>query len=248
MKVVRQIFGRCWAAWSLAVFTITMLVFLIPFFLLVFKRKEPLRSYRFAACSRVWMRVFLTLIGCPLRIKGREHFARGENYVVVFNHNSFMDVPLSSPFVPGGNKTIAKAELARIPVFGLVYSTGSVLVDRNSDASRKNSYNQMKDVLASGLHMCIYPEGTRNTSEQLLKPFHNGAFRLATETGKDIIPAIIFNTRKVLPPHRGFFALPHRLQMHFLPPVQVAGLDAESLKTQVFAIMHNHLATFTRKH
>src|SRR6185436_5631575 len=104
-------------------------------------------------------------------------FKNGENYIVVCNHNSFMDVPLTTPFIPGPNKTIAKIEMAKIPLFGLIYQRGSVLVDRKNEESRKNSYIKMKDVLQMGMHMCIYPEGTRNKTTAPLQPFHNGAFR-----------------------------------------------------------------------
>src|SRR5690606_35229051 len=122
---------------------------------------------------------------------GREHFERGKRYIVVCNHNSFMDIPVSSPSIPGGNKTIAKAELARIPLFGLIYRAGSVLVDRKSEKSRKESYLRMKEVLDMGLHMCIYPEGSRNRTGKPLKAFHSGAFRLALDTGTPIVPAVI---------------------------------------------------------
>ena len=50
----------------------------------------------------------------------------------------------------------------------------------------------MKKVLDMGLHMCIYPEGTRNKTDQPLKTFHDGAFRLAIDTRKAIIPGMIF--------------------------------------------------------
>ena len=58
-----------------------------------------------------------------------------------------MDVPLTTPFIPGANKTIAKKELAKIPFFGMIYKSGSVLVDRKSDESRKGSFDEMKKVL-----------------------------------------------------------------------------------------------------
>jgi len=61
------------------------------------------------------MSVFLPLAGCPLRVKGREHFSKGSTYIVVCNHNALVDVPVSTPFIPGGNKTIAKIEMARVP-------------------------------------------------------------------------------------------------------------------------------------
>lgn len=214
---------------------------MIPFLLFTYPKKEPLKTLRFITFSRTWMSIYLFMIGCPLTVRGKHHFKPGENYIVICNHNSFMDVPVSSPAIPGGNKTIAKKEIAKVPVFGLIYRTGSVLVDRDSDTSRKDSYNKMKKVLEMGLHMCIYPEGTRNKSNEPIKKFHNGAFRLAVETKKSIIPALIFNTKKVLPPQKTFYAEPHPVSIHFLDPVPV-GIDdtIESLNKKCFEIMKSY--------
>jgi len=181
---------------------------------------------------------FLNLTGCPLKIRGRENFRKGENYIVLCNHNSFMDVPVSSPAIPHGNKTIAKAEMAKIPVFSTIYKSGSILVDRKSESSRIESYSKMKEVLKMGLHMCIYPEGTRNRTGEPLKTFHNGAFKLSVETGKAIIPSLIFNTAKALPPGKGLYFLPHKLEMHFLPEVKpLENETVEELNKRVFEIM-----------
>lgn len=238
MKIIKEIFGRLWALWAAIAFIGTMLVFLIPFLLFCYFRKDPEKSNWFNKWSKYWIDSFLLLTFSPLTIKGRENFVPGENYIVLCNHNSFMDVPITTPAIAGGNKTIAKIELSRIPLFGLLYKTGSVLVDRKNDASRKESFNQMKDVLQMGLHMCLYPEGTRNKTNQPLRPFHNGAFRLALDTNKSIIPALIFNTRKVLPANKTFYALPHSVEIHFLEPVAVNGSESvEELKERVHRIM-----------
>ncbi len=218
-----------------------MLIFLIPFMIFCYFKKDPSKTLRFISFSRIWMNIYLFLIGSPLTIKGKEHFQKGSNYIVICNHNSFMDVPVSSPAIPGGNKTIAKVEMSRIPVFGLLYKTGSVLVDRKNDQSRKDSYQQMKNVLDMGLHMCIYPEGTRNKTDEPLKSFHNGAFKLAKETGKAIVPALIFNTRKVLPANKTFYAMPHPLQIHFLPPViSLPDESVEALRDRIHQSMSNY--------
>jgi 1-acyl-sn-glycerol-3-phosphate acyltransferase len=152
-----------------------------------------------------------------------------------------MDVPIVSPFIPGGNKTIAKIEISRIPIFGMLYKTGSVLVDRKSEESRRESFGKMRDVLAMGLHMCIYPEGTRNKTDQPLKTFHNGAFILAIDTKKAIVPALIFNSRKTLPADEFFSLIPNQLALHFLSPVPVEPEDTvESLKQRVFEKMKTY--------
>ena len=156
-----------------------------------------------------------------------------------------MDIPITTPQIPGPNKTIAKAELAKIPLFGLIYSRGSVLVDRKSDRSRKESYSKMKAVLEQGLHMCIYPEGTRNKTNDPLKSFHDGAFKLAADTGKSIIPALLFNTGKVMPgSSKPFYLWPATIRMDFLEPVAVnPGDTAADLKEKVFKIMYDYYKT-----
>jgi 1-acyl-sn-glycerol-3-phosphate acyltransferase len=152
-----------------------------------------------------------------------------------------MDVPITSPAIPGGNKTIAKAELAKIPLFGLIYQAGSVLVNRKSEASRKESYTEMKRTLGMGLHMCIYPEGTRNNSTEPLKPFHDGAFKLAVNSDKAIIPSLIFHTRSILPSNKTFYFWPHRMEIHFLPAIHpVAGESFQQLKEKAFNVMKEY--------
>lgn len=238
--MIKNIFGRIWAAWGALVFIPTLLIVVIPIWLTNYI-KEPKGTEIFRRISKVWMQVFLTLIGCRLVIRGKENFIKGQNYIVASNHNSFMDVPLTTPFIPGPNKTIAKAELARVPLFGIIYKRGAILVDRKNERSRKESYTKMKTVLNTGLHMCIYPEGTRNKTNEPLKSFHDGAFKLAIDTGKSIIPTLLFNTKKVLPgSSKPFYLWPAKLEMHFLPAVAVQPGDAvASLKERVFRIMYD---------
>ena len=168
------------------------------------------------------------------------NFKRGENYVVLCNHNSFADVPVSSPWIPGANKTLAKIEMSRVPLFGLIYKAGAVLVDRKSEASRRESFNKMEEMLRLGLHLCLYPEGTRNKTDQPLQPFHNGAFITAIRTQKPIIPALIFNTKGILPMKPKFWASPHKIHIHFLAAIETKGMvttQAGELKAELENIM-----------
>ena len=97
-----------------------------------------------------------------------------------------------------------------------------------------------------GLHMCIYPEGTRNKTAEPLKSFHDGAFRLSLTTGKAIIPAVIFHSREIMPAEKIFYLRPHRLAMHFLDPIAPQPEDTvESLKQKVFAVMRDYYLNST---
>jgi 1-acyl-sn-glycerol-3-phosphate acyltransferase len=238
---MKSIYARIMAFWAALMFIGTMLIALIPIWGTGFW-PEPRRTDLMIKISRVWMAVFFFLSGLRLKIYGREHFKSGQNYIVVCNHRSMMDVPLTSPGIPGANKTIAKSEMAKIPLFGIIYKRGSVLVNRKSDASRKESYMKMRRVLEMGMHMCIYPEGTRNKTDKPLKEFHDGAFRLSLETRKSIMPAVIFGTNHVFPNNRKFWFWPSAMEMHFLEPISVSKEDtAHTLKEKAFRMMWDHI-------
>lgn len=239
MQLIKNITGRLLAIWAMLTFIITFLIIFIPS-MLCWLIPEPKGQDLFIAIARIWMRVWLTLAGCPFEVKGKAHFKKGQAYIVTCNHNSMMDIPLSCPFIPGGNKTIAKSSFTKVPLFGFYYMKGAVLVDRKNEKSRRASYEKMKAVLAKGMHMCIYPEGTRNRTADPLKKFHDGAFRLAVETGKPIIPSVIFGTKKAVPVDKTFFFRPGKIAIHFLNPVSPAGKTADQLKEEVFNITRDY--------
>ncbi len=239
MKFVSNIGARLLAFWALLSFIATFLLIYIPS-MLCWLVPDPKGQDIFIRIARLWMNVWLRMVFCSVRVKGKTNFAPGQTYIVTCNHNSLMDVPLSCPFIPGPNKTIAKSSFAKVPLFGFYYRKGGVMVDRKSEESRRRSYDKMKAVLRKGMHMSVYPEGTRNRSAEPLKRFHDGAFRLSVESGSPIIPAVIFNTRKVLPPEKSFWFRPARIEMHFLAPVSPAGHTTESLKQAVFNVMKEY--------
>lgn len=245
MKVAKTIFGGIWALWGLISFVLTFLIIFIPS-MIPYLVPDPKGQDLFIRISRIWMTVWLYMVGCPLKVSGKEHFAKGTSYIVTCNHNSMLDIPISCPFIPGGNKTIAKKSFVKVPLFGWFYRKGAVLVDRKSEISRRKSFEEMKKVLAMGMHMSVYPEGTRNRTDEPLKKFYDGAFKLAVDTNTAVIPAVIFNTKKALPVHKPFYFIPHRLRMDFLEPIPVEGQTTEQLRDKVFQVMKDHYLKYNR--
>ena len=175
MRIVKNILGRIFAFWALLSFVLTFLIIFIPS-MFCWLIPDPKGQKLFIQIAKLWMNVWLRITGCSVRIKGKSNFKFGETYIVTSNHNSLMDVPLSSPFIPGANKTIAKSTFTKVPLFGFYYMKGAVLVNRANDKSRRQSFDKMKSVLNQGIHICIYPEGTRNRTSEPLKKFYDGAF------------------------------------------------------------------------
>lgn len=246
MNPFKRILGHLFFIYALLMFMITMLLVIPPVWIIdtIYKNNEKKRINSVFPVFVVWMQIFMNLVFCPVKRKGKHHFEKGKNYVVVINHNSFVDIPVSSPWVPGPNKTLAKIDMMKIPIFNIIYRSGSILVDRSSPESRAMSYVKMAETLKDGIHLTLYPEGTRNKTNQPLQPFHDGAFKTAIANQKDIIPGILFNTRNILPGKPKFWAWPHVIRFEFLPPISVHGYDKREvhiLKEKVHKIMEDYI-------
>jgi 1-acyl-sn-glycerol-3-phosphate acyltransferase len=242
MRLIKNALGFIFLVYALIVFAATMLVVYLPIWV-ISVLPEPKRARALHVAFRIWMNVYMPLVFCPVHRKGKENFKKGENYVVVINHNSFADIPVSSPWIPGPNKTLAKVEMSKVPLFGMIYKAGSLLVDRKKESSRRESVIKMQETLEMGIHLCLYPEGTRNKTAAPLQPFFDGAFVTAIKAQRPILPGLIFNTGKILPWNKKLFARPAPIQIHFLPAIPTIGLtlsDVNALKEQVHEVMEKY--------
>lgn len=244
MNAVKRVLGHLYFAYGIVLFIITMLIVFIPIWLTSLL-PEPSRSKVLHPIFKGWMSVFMPLVFCPVSRKGKKYFSKGENYVVICNHNSLVDIPVSSPWIPGPNKTLAKMEMAKIPLFGVIYKAGSILVDRKREGSRRESFTLMQNTLDHHLHLCLYPEGSRNKTDKPLQAFYDGAFITAIKAQRPIMPALIFNTGTILPHNVKLWARPKRIHFHFLAPVATEGLtlaDLPALKEKVHQLMESYYA------
>jgi 1-acyl-sn-glycerol-3-phosphate acyltransferase len=115
-------------------------------------------------------------------------------YVFVFNHLSFMDVPVLMKTIRGQHfRVLGKAELAKVPIFGFIYRNAVVLVNRRDPEKRAESVRQLKSVISKGISVVLAPEGTFNMTNRPLKEFYDGAFRIAIETQTPIKPILLLD-------------------------------------------------------
>jgi 1-acyl-sn-glycerol-3-phosphate acyltransferase len=134
-----------------------------------------------------------------LQVVGREMLRPGETYLVMSNHQSHYDVPVLFHVIGSNLRMIAKEELFRVPVFGAALAAGGfVSIDRGDRNAAIASLQRARDLLASGTHVWIAPEGTRSRTGHLL-PFKKGAFYLALEARLPILPVTVQGTRNALP-------------------------------------------------
>jgi 1-acyl-sn-glycerol-3-phosphate acyltransferase len=155
-------------------------------------------------------------------------------YVVVSNHESFVDILLIS-HLPWEMKWLAKAEMFRIPILGwLLRLAGDVPIQRGFGPSAVEAIARCREVLADRVSVMIFPEGTRSTTADLL-PFKDGAFRLAIDAGVPILPLVVHGTSTALPKHDWRFGRSTAV-VQVLDPVETTGLtpaDVPALKDRV---------------
>ncbi len=163
------------------------------------------------------MRLGVRVAGIRVRVVGLEHVPAAP-CIVMSNHVSNLDPPVLLPAIPGKSSVMLKQSLMRIPLLGTAMRMGKfVPVARgHSREDAVRSVAAAAEALRAGLHLMVFPEGTRSPDGRLL-PFRKGAFFLATETGAPIVPVVIRGTAAMM--KRGSLRItPGEATVEFLAP------------------------------
>jgi 1-acyl-sn-glycerol-3-phosphate acyltransferase len=188
------------------------------------------------------------LAGVKIELRGSENFQPGQNYIVMSNHASNLDPPVLIPSVPGRCSVLVKKELFRTPILGTGMRLAKLVpVDRGDRDAAIESINTAIEVLHQGLHMLVYPEGTRSGDGHLL-PFKKGPFHLAMESGVPVLPVTLLGTYECWPKTR--FALrPGTATVVFHPPLNPGDYaDREVLMMAVREAIESALPAERRSH
>lgn len=212
----------------------------IPFYFVVFSFKiggNKMALYGHSI-TRMASHILYFFLGIRVVVKGKELIDKNQVYVFVANHNALVDVPAMVMAVPITFKYLAKYELTKIPLFGYIINNLYFSVKREDKGDRAKSMDAMKKCLDSGISLFIYPEGTRNKTNETLAPFYDGAFRLSLASGKPIGICSIRNAKKILNKNE---MQPGTLECIFSKPIFPASNDdIESLKEKVrVALLRN---------
>ncbi len=136
-------------------------------------------------------------------------------------------------------RPMAKKELLKIPVFGWIARGACVIVDRSSSESKKKSLEKLKETLEQGISILLFAEGTQNRSKEPLQPFKDGAFRIAIDTQKPILPMVVVGAGRLMPP--GTIEMRPGLVKIFvgteIPVADLSTDSTQSLKQKTFEVM-----------
>ena len=139
------------------------------------------------------------LAGVRVEVVGREQLDPQQSYIFMSNHASTIDPPVLVPRIPRRTSVLVKKELFRVPLLAQAMRMGSLVpVDRSNREAAISSLRAASQVLASGINMTIFIEGTRSYDGRLL-PFKKGPFYLAEESHVPIVPVTIAGSPAVMP-------------------------------------------------
>jgi 1-acyl-sn-glycerol-3-phosphate acyltransferase len=155
-------------------------------------------------------------------------------YVVVANHESFVDILLIS-HLPMEMKWLSKKDFFGYPLVGwMMRLARDIPLERGDRESAIAALAACRDRINDKVSVMIFPEGTRSISGELA-PFKDGAFSTAIATGAPILPLAVHGTRTALRKHDWRFGR-SRAEVRILPVVSTEGLtesDTAELRDRV---------------
>jgi 1-acyl-sn-glycerol-3-phosphate acyltransferase len=184
------------------------------------------------------------LLGLEITLTGLEHIQQGGPFVYAPNHQSHLDILSLLGFLPGHTRFATKSSLWKHPVVGAVLDTlGMIPIDRDRPELAIQYLNQK----AGGDDaLVIFPEGTRSRDGRLA-PFKKGAFVVAIELQRPIVPVVCRGTRRLMPKGSRMAVVPGPIEIVIEPPIPTVGLtydDREALAAQVRTAIERHHTGF----
>jgi 1-acyl-sn-glycerol-3-phosphate acyltransferase len=195
IKVVRTIVS----VWAWLVLGVALIV-LVPLVAIVRLVTAPFDPARYHAGLLFRKVAVVHQVLNPLwrfRVTGNVPSDPRRPYVVVANHESFVDILLIA-HLPFEMKWLSKSEFFKFPFAGWAMRlVGDIRLERGDLRSGVKALAECRKWLDRKVSVMIFPEGTRSPSGPLGE-FHEGAFRIAIQAGAPILPLAVVGTREAL--------------------------------------------------
>ena len=246
MKLVLKPFQLLYAIYAMLLFVMILLI-VTPFVIIASFLGKISGGNAVMKIAHGWADVWLFLIGIyHVRITEQE-MRKNQAYVFVSNHNSYMDIPQMLKAIRQPLRILGKAEMGKVPIFGIIYNACVVPVLRGSAEARAKSVMVLKSVLNKNISIYIAPEGTFNMTEKPLISFYDGAFRLAIETQTPIKPMLFLDAVDRMHWRSIFAMTPGKLRTVYLEEISPEGYtpyDVDKLKQRVYELMEQKLIEY----
>jgi len=219
-----------WVAFMTGIYTIWACIDIVAGSYLVKKFRPYVDDIMFKWASRL-----LGLIGVKVKVVGKEKMPpKGERPVIVMcNHSSLYDIPISAMALNTSLRMLTKKELFRIPIFGSGLKRGEYIsIDRNNRAQSLKDLANAKEKLLSGIVLWVAPEGTRSKDGKLGE-FKRGGFQIALDSGALIVPIVVKDVHKIQAGDKMEVTLNQKIEVEICQAIDAANYTPERRKELV---------------
>jgi 1-acyl-sn-glycerol-3-phosphate acyltransferase len=130
---------------------------------------------------RAWARGLARIVGLAIDVRGRPPAAP---FILVANHLGYLDIVTLMAVSPA--VFVSRGDLRSWPVLGvLARAAGTLFVDRDMRRDVVRINGLIEQVLARGLGLIIFPEGTSSGGEEVL-PFRSSLLEPAVALGRPV--------------------------------------------------------------
>lgn len=147
-------------------------------------------------------KIILWICGTKVIVIGEENVPTDKPVLYVGNHKSLFDVLITYCRCPRRTGYVSKDIIEKVPSLNLWMKRLYCLFLNRTDIKQglKTILTGIENI-KNGISMCIFPEGTRNKTDDLVLPFKEGSFKMAEKTGCPIIPMALTNTSAIFEDH-----------------------------------------------
>jgi 1-acyl-sn-glycerol-3-phosphate acyltransferase len=216
-----------------------MFVTVIPYTLLILlARLLGAKGHVRYAIAQKWLTLSVNaarvIMGIRYQVQGQENLPVGETSpaILLVKHQSTYETFLMPAIMPHPLAYVFKKELLYVPFFG--WSIGSldmIHIDRSQRAKAfAKVVEQGKALLAKGVWVIMFPEGTRIPRGER-GSYKSGGTRLAIATGAPVIPVAVTSAKCW--PRKAFIKRPGVVDVSIGKPISSDGRDADELMREV---------------
>lgn len=228
-----------------AVFVVIFLIVSLPIQFVEFvigKFSPDVKSRSSLAIVNWAFRVVLFLSGVSVTVLGEENVPKDEPVLYIGNHRSYFDIIMTYVRVPRPTGYMAKVEMLRIPSLSTwMKYLHCIFLDRSNIKAGMQSILDAIEKVKSGISICIFPEGTRNRTDNVLLEFHDGSFKIAEKTGCPVVPMSINNAGAIWEDHLPKIKKTH-VVIEYGKPIYVRDMDREQ-KRHLSAMVQDVIRT-----
>ncbi len=193
------------------------------------KFNQEANDYSCLHMEQTAFKLMLKVTGVRLTVIGEENVPKDQAVLYIGNHRSYFDILLTYSRCPGLTGYVAKVEMLRYWLLrDWMKALYCLFLDRKDIKAGLKTILQGIEYIKRGISICIFPEGTRNRTDEML-PFKEGSMKIAEKTGCPIIPMAITNSAEIFENHLPFIR-PCHVILEYGAPILPRELTKEEKK------------------